>query len=99
MEDAWSPDQNPNVNSGLDRGHSHATDRVIREGDMIQTDFGIKVHGVWVSDLQRFAYVLRKGETAPPSDVLQKWENARRGSRIAPTRKGFLLADGLPLLF
>jgi len=23
----------------------------------------------------------------------------RRGSRIAPTRKGFLLADGLPLLF
>ena len=83
VEDAWAPDQNPNVNSGADRGHSHATDRVIRPGDFIQTDFGIKVHGVWCTDLQRFAYVLPPGETAPPADALEKWEKSKRGSRAA----------------
>ena len=83
VEDSWAPDQNPNVNSGPDRGHSHATDRVIRPGDFIQTDFGIRVHGVWCTDVQRFAYVLAPGEARPPADALKKWENARRGSRIA----------------
>ena len=82
-EDAWAPEQNPNVNSGPDRGHSHATDRVIQPGDIIQTDFGIKVGGVWCTDIQRFAYVLRPGESAPPPEVLERWENGKRGSRIA----------------
>ena len=81
VEDAWAPEQNPNVNSGPDRGHSHATDRVIRAGDWIQTDFGIRVHDRWVTDIQRFAYVLTPGQTAAPPDVLQKWEIARQGSR------------------
>ena len=83
VEDSWAPDQNPNVNSGPDRGHSHATERVIRAGDFIQTDFGIKVHGVWCTDVQRFAYVLAPGESAPPAEAMKKWENARKGSRIA----------------
>lgn len=83
FEDAWAPEQNPNVNSGPDRGHSHATDRVIQPGDIIQTDFGIKVGGVWCTDIQRFAYVLRPGESAPPPEVLERWENGKRGSRIA----------------
>ncbi len=83
VEDSWAPDQNPNVNSGPDRGHSHATDRVIRPGDFIQTDFGVKVWGTWCTDVQRFAYVLAAGEKAPPSDALRKWENAKKGSRIA----------------
>ena len=83
VEDSWAPDQNPNVNSGPDRGHSHATDRVIRPGDFIQTDFGIKVHGVWCTDVQRFAYVLAPGQTAPPAEAVKKWENARKGSRVA----------------
>ncbi len=83
VDDAWAPAQNPNVNSGPDRGHSHATDRVIRHGDFIQTDFGIKVHGVWCTDIQRFAYVLAPGETAPPKDALEKWENSKGGSRAA----------------
>jgi Xaa-Pro aminopeptidase len=82
-EDAWAPGQNPSVNSGQDRGHSHATDRVIQPGDFIQTDFGIKVHGRWVTDIQRFAYVLAPGETAPPPSALEKWEKGKRGSRIA----------------
>jgi Xaa-Pro dipeptidase len=72
VEDGWSPAQNPSVNSGPDRGHSHASERVIQHGDFIQTDFGIKVHGVWVTDIQRFAYVLRPGETAVPAEDLRR---------------------------
>jgi Xaa-Pro dipeptidase len=83
VEDGWSPAQNPSVNSGPDRGHSHASDRVIQPGDVIQTDFGIRVHGVWVTDIQRFAYVLRPGETAPPDSVQRRWEAARRGGEAA----------------
>lgn len=83
VDDGWSPAQNPSVNSGPDRGHSHASDRVIQHGDLIQTDFGIKVYGVWVTDIQRFAYVLRRDETAAPADVEREWEAARAGSRAA----------------
>jgi len=83
VEDGWQPDQNPNVNSGPDRGHSHATDRVIQPGDFIQTDFGIKVQGVWGTDIQRFAYVLAPGETQAPKEALEKWEKSKKGSRVA----------------
>ena len=83
VEDAWAPDQNPNVNSGATRGHSGPTEKVIEPGDFIQTDFGIKVYGVWCTDYQRFAYVLAPGESEPPPDALRKWENGRRGSRVA----------------
>lgn len=81
--DAWSPEQNPAINSGKDRGHSHPTDRVIQPGDFIQTDFGIRVHDRWVTDIQRFAYVLAPGESEAPQEALDKWEAAKRGSRAA----------------
>jgi len=81
--DGWAPDQNPNVNSGPDRGHSHSTEKVIMPGDVIQTDFGIGVHGMWVTDIQRFAYVLRPGESEAPPEVRARWEYAREGSRAA----------------
>ncbi len=81
--DAWAPDQNPNVNSGPDRGHSHATEKVIMPGDVIQTDFGIKLFDRWVSDIQRFAYVLRPGETEPPADIQHYWVSGRDGGRAA----------------
>lgn len=83
VTDAWHPDQNPNVNSGPDRGHSHATDKVIMPGDVIQTDFGVKLYGIWVSDIQRFAYVLKDGETEAPADIQKYWENGKAGSRVA----------------
>ena len=82
VTDAWAPDQNPNVNSGPDRGHSHATDRVIRPGDVIQTDFGIRVYGRWVTDIQRFAYVLGPGEIAPPDSIQRFWSVAKEGVRL-----------------
>lgn len=83
VTDAWSPDQNPNVNSGADRGHSHATEKIIQPGDVIQIDFGIKVFDRWVTDIQRFAYVLKGDEKKPPKDIQAYWENAKAGNRIA----------------
>lgn len=83
VTDAWAPDQNPNVNSGEDRGHSHATDKVIMPGDVIQIDFGIKVHNRWVTDIQRFAYVLKEGEAEAPADIQAYWEGGKAGNRIA----------------
>ncbi|SHH41828.1 M24 family metallopeptidase [Winogradskyella jejuensis] len=83
VKDGWAPDQNPNVNSGADRGHSHATDKVIMLGDVIQIDFGIKVYDRWVSDIQRFAYVLKDGETEAPDDILHYWESGKAGNRAA----------------
>ena len=81
-EDGWNPEQNPNVNSGPDRGHSHATDKVIMPGDVIQTDFGIKVYGIWVTDIQRFAYVLKEGEEKAPEEIQHYWDVAKRGHRL-----------------
>lgn len=83
VKDGWAPDQNPNVNSGPDRGHSHATDKVIMPGDVIQIDFGIKVYDRWVSDIQRFAYVLKEGETTAPEDIQYYWDSAKAGNRAA----------------
>ena len=77
VTDAWAADQNPNVNSGPDRGHSHSTNKVIMSGDVIQIDFGVKLYNRWVSDIQRFAYVLKEGETSAPANIQQYWINAR----------------------
>ncbi len=82
VTDAWSPDQNPAVNSGPDRGHAHPTDKIIRPGDVIQIDFGIKVYDMWVTDIQRFAYVLQPGENEPPEDIQRYWEVARDANRM-----------------
>ena len=83
VADGWNPDQNPNVNSGPDRGHSHATEKVIMPGDVIQIDFGIRVWDMWVSDIQRFAYVLRDGESQAPDSVQYYFESSIGGNRIA----------------
>lgn len=83
VRDGWSPAQNPSVNSGMDRGHSHATDKVIMPGDVIQTDFGIRVYDMWVSDIQRFAYVLRPEETTAPDSVQFYFESSKGGNRIS----------------
>lgn len=83
VTDAWAPDQNPLVNSGPDRGHAHATDRVIQHGDVIQIDFGIRVYDRWVTDIQRFAYVLHPDETEAPARIQRYWEVAREGNRRA----------------
>ena len=76
--EAWAPDQNPNVNSGADRGHSHATQKVIMPGDVIQTDFGIRVYDRWVTDIQDSLMFLNRMKTSCRYPVLlgvwQRWE-------------------------
>jgi Xaa-Pro aminopeptidase len=81
--DGWAAAQNPNVNSGTDRGHSHATDKIIQPGDVIQTDFGIRVYDRWVTDIQRFAYVLKNNESHAPEDIQGYWKNAKQGGQAA----------------
>lgn len=83
VTDGWAPAQNPNVNSGPDRGHSHATDKVIMPGDVIQIDFGIKVYDRWVTDIQRFAYVLKEGESEAPDEIMHYWESSKAGNKAA----------------
>ena len=83
VKDGWSPDQNHNVNSGPDRGHSHATNKIIMPGDVIQIDFGIKVYDRWVSDIQRFAYVLKNDEVKAPENIQFYWESGKAGNRAA----------------
>lgn len=83
VTDGWAPEQNPNVNSGPDRGHSHPTNKVIMPGDVIQIDFGIKLYNRWVSDIQRFAYVLKDGEKVAPKNIQFYWESAKAGNRAA----------------
>jgi Xaa-Pro aminopeptidase len=38
---------------------------------------------MWVTDIQRFAYVLGPGETAAPPEMQERWDAARAGSRAA----------------
>lgn len=83
VQDGWAPDQNPAVNSGPDRGHSHPTNRIIQPGDIIQIDFGIRVFGQWVTDIQRFAYVLEEGESKAPASIQHAWDSAFAGSQAA----------------
>ncbi|RHW77891.1 Xaa-Pro peptidase family protein [Colwellia sp. RSH04] len=83
VKDGWAPAQNPNVNSGPDRGHSHATNKVIMPGDVIQIDFGIKLHNRWVSDIQRFAYVLKAGEMTAPKEIQHYWDSGKAGGFAA----------------
>lgn len=83
VTDAWAPDQNPNVNSGADRGHSHPTDKIIMPGDIIQIDFGVKLFDRWVSDIQRFAYVLKPEESRAPANIQHYWDSGKRGGFAA----------------
>ena len=52
-------------------------------GDVIQIDFGIKVYDRWVTDIQRFAYVLGEGENEPPKEIIHYWESSKAGNRAA----------------
>lgn len=85
---AW--DDNPGIQSGLDRGRGSDAKRVIVAGDIINIDFGIKVYDTWCTDVQRFAYVLGPGETTTPPDIRRAWEAARQSSRkmVAAMRPG-----------
>ena len=53
------------------------SDRIIERGDLIHIDFGIVRNG-YHTDQQQHAYVLRKGETYPPSSFIAGLTQANR---------------------
>ncbi len=67
---------------GPDRGHADPTDRVIRHGDLLRTDFGVSLHG-YSSDIQRTAYLLRPRETDAPAAVRKVWRTTLAANRAA----------------
>jgi Xaa-Pro aminopeptidase len=67
---------------GPTRGHAGPSDRVIRPGDLVRIDFGINHRG-YSTDVQRTAYVLGPGETAPPAEIQKMWDTARKATDAA----------------
>lgn len=70
------------VVAGPSRGHSDPTDRVIVRGDAVRIDFGLTWKG-YHSDIQRSAYVLRRGESGPPEVLARLWETTLAANRAA----------------
>ncbi|HEY1249571.1 MAG TPA: M24 family metallopeptidase [Thermoanaerobaculia bacterium] len=79
---SWEEDQDPNVMSGLARGHSAASDAVILPGSVVRIDGGADEYG-YKTDIQRLAYVLRPGETAPPEEVAKAFATVKAANRAA----------------
>lgn len=72
LELAWDEEHCPAVFTGPDTAGAHAgpTDRAVKEGHVLNIDFGVKYKG-YCSDLQRTWYILRGGENAPPDEVMR----------------------------
>lgn len=80
--------------TSLIRRQSQPLDRVIRRGDVIHCDIGVRYLGLH-SDIQELAYVLREGETAAPAglqDALRRG-NAMQDILLAEFREGRLGND------
>ena len=67
---------------GPTRGHAGPSERVIQPGDLVRIDFGI-THRGYSTDVQRTAYVLRPGETAPPAEIQKMWDTCRQATDAA----------------
>jgi Xaa-Pro aminopeptidase len=67
---------------GPQRGHSEPTDRVIERGDVIRIDWGAS-HDGYCADIQRTAYVLKKGESAAPDWLQRLWKATLAANRAA----------------
>jgi Xaa-Pro aminopeptidase len=72
---AWDPQHCPAVFTGPDTAGAHAgpTDRTIKEGHVLNIDFGVK-ENEYCSDLQRSWYILKSGENEAPEPVKQGFQ-------------------------
>ncbi len=78
-EPAWSLESCPSVFTGMpDSGEAHTgpTDKVIKRGDVLNMDFGLRIDG-YCSDLQETWYILKDGETEAPAKVVKGFEAVR----------------------
>ncbi len=82
VEPSWEAGHCPSVVAGVTRGHAAPTDMVIQRGSLVRIDFGIKVKG-YCTDVQRTAYVLKKGEQEPPAEIKNMWETVVRANEAA----------------
>ncbi len=84
VELAWDPEYCPSVFTGPESAGAHAgpTDRRIERGHVLNIDFGVKVND-YCSDLQRTWYILREGETEPPTEVLRGFTVIRDSIQLA----------------
>jgi len=83
---AWDPKVCPSVFTGPDTAGAHynPTKRVVKRGQILNIDFGVKVKG-YCSDLQRTYYILNKGETRAPAEVQRGFDTIVRS--IEESRK------------
>jgi len=78
-ESASDPEVCPSVFTGMpEEGEAHTgpTDKVVKRGDVLNMDFGLRIDG-YCSDLQKTWYILKKGETAAPAEVIKGFEAVR----------------------
>ena len=73
-------------------GHSYPTEAVFARGEMLHIDFGFRWQD-YCADIQRCAYALPKGESAPPEELVRAFD-AVAGTiqdafgRLAPGLRG-----------
>jgi len=96
LETAWEAGHCPAVDSGPDSavGHVGPTDIQVAPGHLIHFDFGVRQDG-YCSDIQRVAYVLARGEQAPPEPVQKGFNTVVRAIQAAADamRPGILGRD------
>jgi len=84
VEAAWEIEHCPIVNAGTQSafGHVGPTGATIQPGQLLHIDFGVK-QKAYCSDIQRLAYFLKPGETAPPPPVEQGFSTIVRAIQAA----------------
>lgn len=75
VEPGWELEHCPIVNAGAQSafGHVGPTEATIQPGQVLHIDFGVK-QNAYCSDIQRLAYFLKPGESAPPPIVQQGFD-------------------------
>jgi len=74
LESGWHPTVFLSPPDGIEISN---TDRPIQPGDVVQIDWGIGRNNFF-TDLKRFAYVLREGETDVPAGIQKAFEESRK---------------------
>lgn len=84
FEPAWEEDHCPSVFAGPQEtgAHSGPTDKILERGHVFNTDFGV-VYEKYCSDLQRTWYILKEGETEPPTDVINGFNTIVKSIQLA----------------
>jgi Xaa-Pro aminopeptidase len=108
---AWGWEHCPTVNCGPESpvGHVGPSAITLQAGQILHIDFGVQ-QDEYCSDIQRVAYFLRPGETAPPAEVQKGFDTIARsvqeavaamkpgvaGKEIDAIARGVVTAAGYP---